>query len=328
MSVKTQVFITGATGMSQVFIGCYPYLSFISPAGYIAGCVLDRLLRHPTFATSEVTALIRKADKAPAFESLGVKTVLGSYDDHALLEKQASLSDVIFACADADNAEACAAILRGLKKRHKATGKVPILIHTPIIVDYTEGNYATETVWDDTDVAKLDTIADTQLHRNSQGYVKTYIVLPSTIYGFASGKLVDLGAQNARSIQMPLAVTASIARKRGGYVGQGLNMWPNVHIDDSEFPVCSTLRIEKAHLRDHDWQLRISISSFMMPSWKETRATGHEGLYFGENGHHLLKDVAAKIGEALYDLGVSETPEPNAFTEADYKKFSPVRVHE
>jgi uncharacterized protein YbjT (DUF2867 family) len=79
MPSKTQVFITGATG-------------------YIAGSVLDRLLRHPTSATSEITVLVRKADKVPAFESLGVRTVLGSYDDHALLEKQASLSDVIFAC--------------------------------------------------------------------------------------------------------------------------------------------------------------------------------------------------------------------------------------
>jgi uncharacterized protein YbjT (DUF2867 family) len=60
--------------------------------------VLDRLLRHPTFATSEITVLVRKADKVPTFESLGIKTVLGSYDDHALLEKQASLSDVIVAC--------------------------------------------------------------------------------------------------------------------------------------------------------------------------------------------------------------------------------------
>ena len=76
----------------------YPYLKFISPPGYIAGSVLDRLLRHPTFATSEITVLIRKADKVPVFESLGVRTVLGSYDHHALLEKQASLSDVIFAC--------------------------------------------------------------------------------------------------------------------------------------------------------------------------------------------------------------------------------------
>lgn len=60
--------------------------------------MVDRLLRHPTFATSEITALVRKADKAAAIESLGIKAVLGSYDEHALLERQASQSDVIFAC--------------------------------------------------------------------------------------------------------------------------------------------------------------------------------------------------------------------------------------
>ena len=59
--------------------------------------MLERLLRHPTFVTSEITAIVRTADKARAVESLGVKTVLGSYDDHALLEKQASLSDIVFA---------------------------------------------------------------------------------------------------------------------------------------------------------------------------------------------------------------------------------------
>jgi hypothetical protein len=53
---------------------------------------------------------------------------------------------------------------------------------------------------------------------------------------------------------------------------------------------------------------------------------GREGLYFGENGHHLLRDVSVKIGEALHELGVSETAEPNAFTEEDYKKYDFVRV--
>ena len=58
--------------------------------------MIDRLLKHPTFETSEFTVLVRKADAVPAFKSLGIKTVLGSYDDHELLEKQASLSDIVF----------------------------------------------------------------------------------------------------------------------------------------------------------------------------------------------------------------------------------------
>jgi len=53
---------------------------------------------------------------------------------------------------------------------------------------------------------------------------------------------------------------------------------------------------------------------------------GREGFYFGENGHYSFKDVSAKIGEAFYDQGVSETPEPNTYTEEDYKLFPPVCV--
>lgn len=48
---------------------------------------------------------------------------------------------------------------------------------------------------------------------------------------------------------------------------------------------------------------------------------GREGLYFVENGQYVYKDVAAKIGEALLDLGGSKTAEPSTFVEEDFKKF-------
>jgi hypothetical protein len=64
------------------------------------------------------------------------------------------------------------------------------------------------------------------------GYVKTYIILPSTIYGFASGPLVDKGIQNTRSQQIPTLVDVSLQRGQGGMIGKGKNWWGNVHIDD------------------------------------------------------------------------------------------------
>lgn len=51
------------------------------------------------------------------------------------------------------------------------------------------------------------------------GYVKTHIILPSTIYGIVSTPLVDLGVQNPRSQQIPALVNASLDRKQGGMVG-------------------------------------------------------------------------------------------------------------
>jgi hypothetical protein len=66
------------------------------------------------------------------------------------------------------------------------------------------------------------------------GYVNTYIILPSTIYGLASGPLVEMDLQNAHSKQIPALVKASLDRDQGGMVGLGKNIWPNVHIDDGK----------------------------------------------------------------------------------------------
>jgi hypothetical protein len=71
-----------------------------------------------------------------------------------------------------------------------------------------------------------------------KGYVKTYIVLPSTIYGFATGKLVDLGIQNRQSQQIPTLIKVSIARGQAGMVGEGKNIWPHVHIDEGKYLSC------------------------------------------------------------------------------------------
>jgi hypothetical protein len=66
------------------------------------------------------------------------------------------------------------------------------------------------------------------------GYVKTYIVLPSSIYGLATGPLVDAGIQNPSSIQIPWTIGAALDRGQVGMVGPGKNIWPNVHIDDGK----------------------------------------------------------------------------------------------
>lgn len=55
---------------------------------------------------------------------------------------------------------------------------------------------------------------------------------------------------------------------------------------------------------------------------------GRNGLYFGENGEHTLKDISDQIAQALVDLGVSSpdgrTPTP--FDETDYARPENKRV--
>ena len=67
------------------------------------------------------------------------------------------------------------------------------------------------------------------------GYVRTYLVLPPTIYGKATGKLYDLGVSNPHSIQIPLAIRTGLDRGQGGVVGEGKNIWPHVELNEREF---------------------------------------------------------------------------------------------
>jgi hypothetical protein len=65
-----------------------------------------------------------------------------------------------------------------------------------------------------------------------EGYLKSYIILPSAIYGIAKNTLVEKGISNPYGVQIPVLIAASLDRGRAGRVGAGKNVWPNVHIDD------------------------------------------------------------------------------------------------
>ncbi|OJA15681.1 hypothetical protein AZE42_12945, partial [Rhizopogon vesiculosus] len=136
--------------------------------GYIGGTVLSALLSNPKTDTFEITALIRSAEKAPLFNSIGVKTVIGSNSDLDTLTSLASEADVVVATADADDLNAAKAILRGLKKQHEETRKVPILIHTSgtgVLIDQAAGNFTADKIYSDLDIPKIETLPKTQLHR-------------------------------------------------------------------------------------------------------------------------------------------------------------------
>ncbi|KAJ6489943.1 NAD-binding protein [Mycena sanguinolenta] len=290
--IKTNFFVTGATG-------------------YIGGSILARFLSHPHADTFQFTVLVRDPKKAEKFKDLGVKAVVGSHSDAALVEKLASEADVVIAMADCDDLGAAKATLAGLKKRH-ALGVVPILIHTSgtgVISDDAKGMYAGTTVYDDSDADQIESIAPTQMHRDvdlavtaadAEGYIKSYIVVPSTIYGLASNRLVDMGIQKTHSLQIPALISAALDRKQAGMVGEGKNLWNNVEIH--ELAELYVMLYDKI-IADAD--------------------TGHgrNGFYFGASGEHSLYDVGKAIGEALVKLGKSESAEPTTFTQAELDKY-------
>lgn len=61
----------------------------------------SRLLAHPRAASFDITALVRSEDKAAKLRPLGVKTVIGSYNDVDQLEDLASEADILFSTVHA-----------------------------------------------------------------------------------------------------------------------------------------------------------------------------------------------------------------------------------
>lgn len=104
------------------------------------------------------------------------------------------------------------------------------------------GMYATELIYTDdkVDATKetgktyVDEVADSAIHRDvdlaivnadEAGHIKSYIILPSTIYGLNQSLIAEKGVGNPFSIQIPALIRVSISRKRPGMIGDGLNIW-------------------------------------------------------------------------------------------------------
>ncbi|KAF8956984.1 hypothetical protein BDZ97DRAFT_1670608 [Flammula alnicola] len=296
MSSKLNIFFTGATG-------------------YIGGTVLTRLLRHPDAASFQITALVRSAEKGEKLKTLGVDFILGSYTDENLdlLTEAASKADVVIAVADADNLPASNAILAGMKIKHEKSGKAPVLIHTSgtgILMDDARGLHGDLPVVSDLEVDKLNALPVEAQHRDVDipiieadraGHIKSYIIAPGTIFGVPSGPLVDLGIQNKSSVQLPYFIKPALVRKQGGYIGKGLNKWSAVDVEET----ADLYRIIFDSIRSNP----------------DAAGHGSEGYYFVENTVYSGLEVGRAISEALVDLGIGTSREPNALSQEECVTF-------
>ncbi|KAK0469220.1 uncharacterized protein EV420DRAFT_1615966 [Desarmillaria tabescens] len=276
---------------------------FTGGTGYIGGTFLSRLIEHKDAKNFDITILLRPTRYPAGYEALGLKTVSGSDSDFGLLRAQAAAADVIFATADCDDLPAAQAILQGAKDRYEKTGKAPILIHTSgtgELADNAQGLHGTDVVYSDLNVSLYEALPPTQPHRNvdlavlaadKEGYVKSYIVLPPTIYGH--------GLQRPLVDQIRRLVEASIARKQGGVYGKGKNIWPNVDVN------------EMADLYLIIFDLAVSPSS-PPPDFQH----GRFGIYFTVSDEHQLYDLSKAVAEGLACRGIG-SPEPTPFSKTE-----------
>ncbi|KAF9035283.1 hypothetical protein BJ165DRAFT_1511132 [Panaeolus papilionaceus] len=296
---KTRIFITGATG-------------------FLGGCVLDRILTHANVSNFDITVLVRTVENAKKLHGLGVRTVLGSYQDADLdfLTNAARESDIIITADGAAQElrlRATEALLQGLKERFKQTGKKSVFIHTSgaaLVCDMTALGHRVphSKTYSDLDVEALNSVPDSAIHRkidkgiiagDVEGYIKSYIIVPGYIFGHATGKVVDLGITNRFSIDVPFMITPPLKRKRGGFIGTGENVWPAVEVHEVA-------------------DLFIVLLDVILDDTKaDTAGHGREGYYFAEAFSFEHRSVSKAIAEALVNLGIAKETEANAFSEEE-----------
>jgi len=274
-------------------------LLIIGASGYIGGAVLAKLLEPSQAGKWDITALVRKEDYIPKLQELGVKTLIGTLDSTEVLIKAASEVDAVLNLADSDHLAGVKAIVEGL---NNSQGK-KIFIQTSgsdKIIDDARGEYASEKIYSDLNIDEIRSLSSSMPHHEvdtfifeNSGAVQSMIVCPPTIYGISKGPFNNI------SQQVPGLIKAFIQFGHTATIGNGSNIWNNVHVNDlASFYV---VLLEKALAGE--------------------ASTGKEGFYFCESGEHAWKDVVAKIAEELYKRKIIEKAEVGKYTTEEVDQY-------
>ena len=131
---------------------------------------------------------------------------------------------------------------------------------------------------------------------------------------------MDTGVMNPQSQQIPILVRTSIGRQQAGMVGRGVNYHPNVHIDEGLPPASQKLseyKVQLLTLTAADLY-RVIIEASLSG---QDIGHGREGYYFAENGEHTMYDIAERMGEELYGMGLARTATPSSFTREELQRY-------
>ncbi|KAF2496499.1 NAD(P)-binding protein, partial [Lophium mytilinum] len=221
-----------------------PHIFLLGATGYLGGSILSSLL--PKLTTSPpsytISALVRSPEKSKWLDSHNIHPVLGSLDDIALIEDEASKSDVLINTADSDHLPSARAAVAGLTRRYNRTQKKPLYLHTSgtgiLISPTTTPGIPDSKIWHDDDETGLSSIPPTHLHRETDLFllhpsheekIQIVVVAPSAIYGLGLG---PEGFANSFSVQIPWLVSNALKLGKMHMIGRGENWSCQVHVAD------------------------------------------------------------------------------------------------
>lgn len=200
-----QFFVTGATG-------------------FIGGSIAQKLIE----AGHQVAGLTRSEEKGAALMARGFKPVVGSLGDTALLTAAAQAADAVIHAADADDEASLDVLLNALE------GSGKLFIHTSgssVIADDAQGADAGQEFTEDTPFTPVpfreQRVAMNRRVREAgiDRAIRTVVICPGMVYGQGRGMQPD-------SDQLPKLIALSRQAGAGLCLGEGLNRYANVHIDD------------------------------------------------------------------------------------------------
>jgi len=298
---------------------------FLGATGYIGGTVLEKLLTLPTPPKS-IKLLIRDPKKAELLKQIPTNGtelthVIGSLQDLKILEDESEKVDIVIGTADADDDDAMGAVIKGMKKRREKTGHRGLLIQTSgtgVLVDDAKGQYPGNKIYTDLnptpatgnspELLSIATLDPKAPHRSvdlaieaadAEGSLKSYIILPSTIWGEAKNSFVDAGFSNSFSQQIPSLIRAGLDRGQAGMIGKGANIWPHVEIND----------VGDLFALVYAGALRTGIGH------------GKAGYYFGISGEYTYLAATQAIGATLVENGWAKDAQPTTFTNEEIEKY-------
>ncbi|KAK1142352.1 hypothetical protein N8T08_007904 [Aspergillus melleus] len=254
----------------------------------------------------QITVAVRQPDQAEMFSSKGVRAILiTGLDDADGLENAARDHDIVINAGTGQHTEAPKALIRGLGTRKQQTGQEGHFIHlsgtTNIAVpNITPSPYQLRDFSDeDDDLYEYEKsraaedpygqrVADVvAIEEGIRFNVKTYIVMPPTVYGHGTGWF------KKQSHQIPTLIRSAMKSGHAEYIGTGEVQLGHVHVTDLArlFGLLATKVVAG-----------------------ETVPSGRQGYYFTNSGSHTWLDVATLIGKAGFDLGVLESPLPRSIS--------------
>lgn len=192
--------------------------------GYIGGSVAVALRAQG----HAVRGMTRDHSRSHLLQAAGIEPVIGTLDESDLLAREAAGADAVINAANSDHAGAVEALVQGLAGSDKP------LIHTSgcsVVGDDARGLFRSELIVDEATPLTINPAKqarrdiDVQVLAAADRQVRSTVICPSLIYGQGRGL-------NPHSVQIPFLLAHARVHGAIPVVGNGSNVWSNVHIDD------------------------------------------------------------------------------------------------